>query len=355
MADALVTFGTTGIRLVPLRSTKTDAVSERYFLLAAEHVVLEPCALHTPREADAICGECGRIDHGLLLDYFHVPRPDVAELSLFSRHRFGLSDLYFARDLYERLRAAGIGSLLVSLGLDTCDHDARSAPSIVTPAVVPSIAEPELPSSEIDAFFEHLEDPRPQFVCGACGGGADETFDVTHRIEPGCTARELDAVASKFPDAHHLRALYERADGMLLYCDVRDRAHAFPSLAATRRGEVEGDSFIRFERANDWHRLRAEMLANMEMMESGFVAKDGLPFARISGSSDLLVCAAGAVYYFSSAYNPFHAQVIAQSVEELLARIARDPAAFVMDTAAVARFGGTNGLQYFPRRYLSGR
>ena len=65
--------------------------------------------------------------------------------------------------------------------------------------------------------------------------------------------------------------------------------------------------------------------------------------------------AGGAIDSFSPMHDRDHDQILARSVGGHLARIAADPAAFVMDTAPAARFYGDDGVQYFPRPCLSGR
>jgi hypothetical protein len=134
-ADALQACAATSFRLIPLQLAKGDELSRRYSLLCATHVVLEPCAHHAPREKDAICSHCGAISVGQLerkrvgvetlpaRGGFHVPSGDLDGISLFSRHRFGMSDIYFARGLYLCLQSAGARGLTPSSGIDTCDHD----------------------------------------------------------------------------------------------------------------------------------------------------------------------------------------------------------------------------------------
>jgi hypothetical protein len=349
--DALRATGATGFRTIAVHTAGKP--SERYAVLAATHVVLEPCPEHTPRDGVAFCAGCGAITG--TMERFFVPDGDAGGLALLSRHRFGLGDLYFARDLYQKLLGLGMRGLCTSVGFDTCHHE-RSTARLVRPAAMPAVAPvPDPPEGQgLRLFLEHLEDPHPQLECaGSSDRGSGRTFDVAHVVEPGCTPKAWSAIERKLPQARPLRALYERANGVLLYC--QDRPRAFPTWNAICRGQADDPSFLRFEKTEAWSVVREQMLEMMADMEQPFVAADGVPFARLTSSSDLLVCWQGAVYYFSPMYNRFHNQRIARSVDALLALVVRDPPAFLMDTASVARCHDEKGEQYYPVRYLSGR
>ncbi len=348
-ADALRDAGATGYRLVPVRS-RTGEDSERHFVLAATHVALEPCVPHAPRDRVKVCPGCDVV--GGTLERFHVPRGEDGGLSVLSRHRFGLADLHFARETYAFLRARGLRGISPSVGFDVCEAPSARPPR---PAETPAVARFEEPSDAegLRTFLAHLEDPRPRFVCGAAGDrGPERTFEVAHLVEPGCSSRAFDEVERALPEARALRGLYTRANGLLLYCQEQPRT--FPTFEAMRSGDADDPSFLRFEKLEAWPLLREELLEYAAHLGRPFVAERGVPFARLTASSDLLVCWRGAVYYFSPGANRYHDQRIARSVGGLLGRIVRDPAAFLMDTASVARFYGPRAKQYVPRRYVSG-
>jgi hypothetical protein len=349
-ADALRDAGAAGYRLVPVRSALTGATSERLFVLAATHAVLGSCEEHAGRDHVSTCAGCGVVDGRL--DSFHAPERETRGLSVLSRHRFGLADLYFARETLRHLLSSGLRGLSASTAFDVCN--AAAPTPRVRPAEQPDVARfVEPPDAEgLRAFLAHLEDPSPRFECSASSGrGPDRTFDVAHLVEPGCSAEVFDAMERDVPEAKALRGLYTRANGLLLYCQVPPKT--YPTRQALRRGEgeVEDPSFLRFEKAEAWRALRKEMLAYAADLEEPFVAADGVPFAQLTASADLLVCWHGAVYYFSPLANRFHNQRLARSVGGFLARVAHDPAAFLLDTASVARFHGPRGKQYVPRTY----
>ena len=330
--------------------TAQGTPSENYFLFSADAVLLDPCGEHTPRDEGAICGSCGARS-GFVMGHVHVSDGQIQALSFFSMHRFGHASLYMAREVFHLLKSSGV-SIFASVGINTCHHDDDG--TRLHSAASPEASEPP-PLQGWRGFLSHLDDPRPQFVCGARGGQAPtRTFDVEHLIQPAPSSAALDAAERTLPELQHLRPLFESANGALLYCQVGCTPEKFPSLAAMRRGEADDPSMMRLLPMEECLPAQAEMREQIRDFDIPFIAADGMPFAQLTASSDVLVCHEGAIYYFSPMYNRYHNQRIGKDLDEAFTRIFSDPARFLMDTAAVATFYDEQGLQYYPQRYQSG-
>lgn len=96
------------------------------------------------------------------------------------------------------------------------------------------------------------------------------------------------------------------------------------------------------------HRLRDEMQAWAKDLEDPVIPHDGLPFATIPASSDLLVLFEGLVYYVSPLCSGPHNEVVAEDLEEFFGIVVGDLARFVMETASVVRYRDEQGEQWYP-------
>ena len=172
-------------------------------------------------------------------------------------------------------------------------------------------------------------------------------------IEPGANPAELDALEQRFPDVAHLRPLALEADGMRLFLEAGARPSMFPTYSAIQEteGAVDVSAAIQIEKACDWPVAHQYMVERFDMLDTPFLGAHGIPFARIIGSSDYLVCADGLFYYFSPMGNGYHNQVIARGLTELLGLFTTDLATFLMESASVTRYCDSAGQQYCPRKY----
>lgn len=352
VAALLASHGAVGHRLSEVLSP-AGTPSQNYFLLSADNVLLDPCAVHTPRDEGAICSTCGAVS-GSLLGHFHVSEAQVRGLSFFSKHRFGCADIYMSRDIFHLLKSSGV-ALSASAGLDTCPHEDNEDGARLQAAATPTAAKSEFKCAGVRGFLSHLDDPKPRFVCGPRGGSEPErTFDVVHMRQPGCSEAELDAAEKTLPELRHLRPLYEATNGVLLYCQAGTTPATFPTLAEMHRGEADDPSLMRLLPIDECLHAQQDMREQVRDFELPFGAVDGLPFAQLTASSDLLVCHEGAIYYFSPMYNRYHDQRIGDDLDEAFTRIFSAPARFLMDTASVATFYDEQGVQHYPKRYASG-
>ncbi|MFK8003958.1 MAG: hypothetical protein AB8H86_30620 [Polyangiales bacterium] len=352
VADLLASHGASGYRLSAVLSPQRTP-SQNHFLLSASNVLIDPCPVHTPRDEGAICATCGAVS-GSLLGHVHVSDAQVQGLSFFSKHRFGHADIYMARDMFHLLKSSGV-ALSASAGLDTCRHEDNENGAGLRAAATPTAAKPAFECGGVRGFLSHLDDSRPRFVCGPRGGSERErTVDVVHMRQPGCSEAELDAAEQRLPEFRHLRPLYEASNGVLLYCQAGTTPATFPTLAEMHRGEAHDPSLMRLLPIDECLHAQQDMREQVRDFELPFGAADGLPFAQLTASSDLLVCHEGAIYYFSPMYNRYHDQRIGDDLDEAFTRIFSAPARFLMDTASVATFYDEQGVQYYPKRYASG-
>ena len=170
-----------------------------------------------------------------------------------------------------------------------------------------------------------------------------------HRLGSKASPLALAALERKHPEVALLRPLAERVDGIELFSPVLEDP-ALPTLDAARMDPVAA---FRIERASDWPRLQDEMHAWAENLEDPLIPHDGLPFATIPGSSDLLVLFDERVYYVSPLCAGAHNEVVADTLEEFFAIVIDDLARFLMETASVVRYYDENGDQSYPVAFTS--
>ncbi len=188
--------------------------------------------------------------------------------------------------------------------------------------------------------------PSPMGHLRTCGSDDPDTDAVPlmHRIESGASPLALTQLESRYPDAASLRALAEQVDGIELFAPPSEDS-TLPDLDAAR---MDPCGALRIERSSDWPRLRDEMRAWAADLEDPLLPIDGLPFATIPASSDLLVMSEGRVYYVSPLCAGPHNQVIAESLDALYGIVVHDLARFLMESASVVRYYGEDGEQRFP-------
>lgn len=339
-ADHLSAFGATGYRLHTIIDARSGQASDEFFLLGSTTVATLPCPEHTPSDPPR-CPRCGQ--GGAQLGELQVQGQRCRDVDLLSLHSGGLARLYFSRALFASLRDEGF-DVLAAGALDKCAHNepikAEGAPAL-PPATPP-------PRASVSEFLAHFGNANPVVWVRRRGGSGLEgrAIPIAHRFAPPGEPAALDALEKRFPDVAFLRPLAERADGVALG-EVPTR-NGFCSLDAARQDPT---CALRIERSSDWPRLRNEMREWAAMLEDPLVPLDGIPFATVPATSDLLVCHHGRIYYVSPLYNRGHNQIIAQNLEELCGLLVHDLASFVMGTAAVATYHDEDRNQWFPSRY----
>lgn len=356
LVDQLTSFGARGFSLSEVLCADSQQPSKKYFLLSATTAVVTPCPTHTPMTSEP-CVACGS-GGGNLLSEVYIEEPLLRDRDLFSRHRYGFSDLYFSRELYQHLVAAGTVGMLTTGALDRCRHEpapqrARAAVVVTSRFEASKISRPRC---SVDTFMRFVRSSRLTARCRGRGRhGSDITLTLENMIEPGADAIELNALEQRFADVAHLRPLALQADGILLFHQAGGRPSRFPTRAAIQEteGAVCVPAALQFEKVCDWSFLRAEMQEESRMHDTPFLAAYGVPFATIVGASDRLVCADGRIYYFSSlGGGRYHNQVIANDLPELLGLITTDLARFLQDSAAVTTYYDDDGQQYYPRGFF---
>ncbi len=362
--DELKSYGASGFSVRDVLHFDSDRPSEQYFLLMATTSIVNPCPTHTPMTGEpcAVCGAGG----GNALGDLHVESELLEGLDVFSRHRFGLDNLYMSRGLYLHLKAARID--LTACGeIHRCEHTLTPARSEAAKKVAMPSSRPPAPRPQcsVETFMRLLRARRQRVDCES-EGKQDCTFELEHMIEPGAEPAELDALERRFPDVAHLRPLALQADGILLGYQVGQRPSRFPTHEAINAtmGEVDVPAAIRFEKACDWALRQEEMLEAFDYLDENsrryvgpFLGAHGVPFASIVGSGHRFVCADGRIWYFSSlCANDYHNQVIAGSLSEFLGLVTTGLATFLNESASVTRYGreGDQYCSYLPRRFRFG-
>lgn len=346
-AAALSTLGVRGQRLHPVFVAETGEPSQRHFILQASRTIAQGCLQHG-RATKLACATCGA--GGGSRSAWHVEDALVDELDMFSLHRWGMADIGWSHELIEELEKSF--DLCVIEGPVRCRHAARPARVWAAPSL-PSDDGPPLPRCTVEQFLYLVQQPNPRVQCTrqVRGKVLAHTFEVSHRIESGASPAELARLERQLPEVAHLRPLFSRANGLVLF--HQGALPVFPTRAAIResRGALDVAGALRFEKASEWRQLRRDMLASPDLLHGAFFLEQGIPFASILGSADQLVSANGKIYYFSPGANRYHNQLIAGSLAELLGILTTDLATFLLETASVTTYYDGRGAQYSPRSF----
>lgn len=335
----LTSFGARGHSLVDVLDTETGQPSTDYALLRASTSWAGPCGVHTPCDPEG-CPGCG---HGRQsLGEAHVPRAATASLDFLATDPGGFAGLHVSRALFASLLDVGLGPLTAFGSIQTCD----CAAPVLSPRSSTKPTDQTSLTATLEAMVSFVRAPSPMGHLRTCGSDDPDTEAVPlmHRIESGASPLALTQLESRYPDAASLRALAEQVDGIELFAPPSEDS-TLPDLDAAR---MDPCGALRIERSSDWPRLRDEMRAWAADLEDPLLPIDGLPFATIPASSDLLVMSEGRVYYVSPLCAGPHNQVIAESLEALYGIVVHDLARFLMESASVVRYYGEDGEQRFP-------
>lgn len=341
----LAAYGARGYALVDVLDAETLQPSPDYALVRATTSWVGPCDVHTPRDPKG-CPSCG---HGCqYLGDLHVPREAVGPVDLLATHPQGFAGLHLSRALYASLLAAELGPLTAYGSMEACDCPA----TLLVPRQPTGRAEQTPPTGTLESLLTFVRASSPVAELRHCGseGTATDTVPMMHRLASGASPLALTRLESRYPDAASLRPLAERTDGIELFAPRSEDA----TLLDLDTARMDPCAALRIERSSDWPRLRDEMRAWAEDLEDPLIPFDGLPFATIPASSDLLVMFEGRVYYVSPLCAGPHNQVVAESIDELYAIVVNDLAPFLMETASVVRYYGEDGEQCYPVRFAAG-
>jgi|SRR5262245_21962085 len=201
----------------------------------------------------------------------------------------------------------------------------------------------------LELFDTHLRDPAPGFRCYACGDRS-EIPKLLARVmnvigKPG-SAKAIAAVSKACgATSPVLTRFVELHDGVLLYRDGKSDAAG-----------------VEFFEATAWQSRTQEM--HESMTEMGFEEDDmpewfhrGVVIGEIPHSANSLVIQstgdqAGQVFYCD--HDDFRTEPIAQSFEDLLAMIIKDPPAFLYQCGCFTRYSdGKTEIQWIPKEYVA--
>ncbi len=334
----LAESGAQGYTTVPVLDRATGQASTAYALLRATTTWSGWCDAHTPTDPPG-CSGCGH--DAQRLGFPHVQAAAVAGLDVVATHDNGFAGLHVSRRLFHGLTAAGFGPLQAYGSFDLCDCPASRWPASTDDAPSPQ----PIRTAPLDALLSFIRAPSPLAYVRRCGTTDPSTSrPMMHRLGTKASPLALAALERSHPEVAQLRPLALQVDGFELFSPLlEDRA--LPSLDSARMDPVAG---LRIERASDWPRLREEMQAWATHLEDPLIPHDGLPFATIPASSDLLVMFEGRVYYVSPLGGGPHNEVVADSLEAFFGIVVYDLARFLMETASVVRYYDDSGDQYYP-------
>jgi hypothetical protein len=201
----------------------------------------------------------------------------------------------------------------------------------------------------LDRFHAHLHDPAPAFRCYACGDRSEKLSLLAHVKnvvgKPG-SAKAIAAVTKSCGAASPvLKRCVELHDGVLLYRDGKSDAAG-----------------VEFFKAAEWQSRTAEMRESMTAM--GFEEDDmpdwfhrGVVFGEIPHSANYFVIQpsgddAGQVFYCD--HDDFRTEPMAESFEELLSMIVKDPPGFLYQCGCFTRYSdGKTDIQWIPKEYVA--
>ncbi|MBL8795169.1 MAG: SMI1/KNR4 family protein [Planctomycetia bacterium] len=201
----------------------------------------------------------------------------------------------------------------------------------------------------LEQFDAHLLDSAPGFRCFACGDPSEEPRFLARVINVVGKAGSMTAIAAVdtacSADAPALRRFVQRHDGVMLYQDEKSDAAG-----------------IEFFKATEWQVRTKEMRESMIAM--GFEENDmpewfhkGVVFGEIPHSGNYFVVqpsgiGAGRVFYCD--HDDFQTEPLAESLEDLLSLIVKDPPGFLYQCGCFTRYSdGKTDIQWIPMAYIA--
>lgn len=122
MDDLFNSHGVTGYEKIEVMSHQTGQASASLFLMRANKSVLDPCVIHTPREKNNVCPECGIIRGGIL-GHFHVRKEWLGGDEIFSRNALKYASINVSNRVYLLMKQEKITGLVPAFGIFDCSHD----------------------------------------------------------------------------------------------------------------------------------------------------------------------------------------------------------------------------------------
>jgi len=200
----------------------------------------------------------------------------------------------------------------------------------------------------LERFDAHLRDPAPGFRCYACRDRS-ETLKLLALVKnvvgkPG-SAKAIAAVAKACgPASQVIKRFVQLHDGVVLYRDSKSDAAG-----------------VEFFKSAEWQSRTEEMRESMTAM--GFEEHDmlewfhsGVVFGEIPHSENYFVLQpngdeAGRVFYCD--HDDFKTEVMAESFEEFLSMIVKDPPGFLYECGCFTRYSdGKTDIQWIPKEYV---
>lgn len=193
-------------------------------------------------------------------------------------------------------------------------------------------------------FEEHIRDNKPGFICYPAGGreAPDFKVEVNHLFKAGAKEESLQLLREKFSgDISELIAFYKLYNGVELY-----RQDDMPSIEFFTIESMD-------ERNEEWQEW-FDMMEEDEIEEELFdFQKNGIAFGEVTSSGNYFVWHEGKVYY--SSHDGEVEEPIADSFNQFLDLIAKDPASLLYDLGCYTRFSdGKTDIQWIPKEYVSG-
>ncbi len=192
----------------------------------------------------------------------------------------------------------------------------------------------------MEEFIKHLADSNPCFICYHTRGdeASELTVEVDHLIKQGASDSDLEQFASKLTgDVSEIIEFYRMHDGAELY-----RHNEMPS--------IEFYQLVDIDEQNESWRVWFDMLDEDDLQE---FQKYGVAFGEVSCSGNYFIWHEGKVYY--SNHDGEEDDPLANTFNEFLNLIAKNPASFLYDMGCYTRFSdGKTDLQWIPKEYVSG-
>jgi hypothetical protein len=200
----------------------------------------------------------------------------------------------------------------------------------------------------LERFDAHLRDPAPGFRCYACGDRSEKAT-LLARVKnvvgkPGLAKAVAAATKTCGAASPVLKRFVELHDGVLLYHDDKSDAAG-----------------VEFFKATEWEARTEEMRESMTAM--GFEEDDmpnwfhrGIVIGEIPHSANYFVIQpsgdeAGQLFYCD--HDDFKTEPMAESFEDLLSMIVKDPPGFLYQCGCFTRYSdGKTDIQWIPKKYV---
>jgi integron integrase len=215
----------------------------------------------------------------------------------------------------------------------------------------------EVPAMSLADFEAHINDESPGFRCYACGDRAEKaTFvaRVQNTVWQPANPRAIASLDKKLGQVgNQFKQFYAKHDGVLMYEDM---------LVPPSSAQVPRAAGVCFFPIAQWAATSREMRQSLIAM--GWSKEDmtdwlaeGIAFAEIPASANFFVVqpkgkSSGKVYYAD--HDSFESDPIADSLDDFLGSILKDPADFLNRLGCYTRYSdGKTDVQWIPKEYVA--